>query len=137
MASCKEAPYAKVIMPTTEMTNVSFLEAFDRLVDTHRTLYQKHMESHDSHKSCGGFPGLHFIVRPLSNEAKNKRRSFLFEGASIAEAFEEVASKFGVKLLYEGGAFADGYVIFEDPTYNPELEPASAFSDDPFAEVKN
>jgi len=134
--SCKENPYAKVIMPATEMTNVTFLDAVDRLVVIHKDLYRKHMESHDDHKSCGGFPGLHLIVGPLSKETKGKRMSFLLEDATMAEAFEEIARKFGVRLQHEDGAFADGYVMFKDPTYSPELEPASAFSDDPFAEVK-
>ena len=120
-------------MPTTEMTNVTFLEAIDRLVAIHRDLRQKHMESHDDHKWCGGFPGLHFIVRPLSNEANNRRWSFRFENASMAEAFEAVACKFGLKLSYEEGAFADGYAIFEDPNYDTEPMPALGPSDDPFA----
>lgn len=133
--SCKEDPYAKIIVPTTEMANVTFLDAVDRLVVIHKNLRQRHMESHDDHKSCGGFPGLHLIVGPLSKETRGKRMSFLLEDVTMAEAFEEIASTFGLQLQYKDGAFANGYVIFEDPNYIPEPDPVSGSSDDPFAEA--
>ena len=134
-SSCKETPYAKISVPRTEMSNVTFLDAVDRLCEIHRNLYQKHMESHDDHKSCVGFPGLHLIVRSLSKKTKEMRMSFLFDGVSMAEAFEDVASKFGVRVLYEDGAFASCNVVFDDPNDIPEFKPISGSSDDPFAEA--
>ena len=132
----KENPYTKIIIPKKEITNVSFLESVDCLIGIHRELYQKHMDTHHNHKSCGGFPGLHLMVSSLSEEGKKKKESFHFENITMADAFEEVANKFGMKVMYKDGAFASGYVIFEDPNYNPE----SAFrpvtnQDDPFAEA--
>lgn len=131
----KENPYDNVIMPKIELTDITFLETVDRLVYIHKKLVHEHMESQNSHDSSGGFPGLHSIVKDLPKEIWKKKKSFQFDGTTMAEAFEDVANKFGIKVLYEDGAFASGYVIFEDPFYIPEPEPISGSSDDPFAEI--
>jgi hypothetical protein len=126
-----EDPYKNVVISKADLDDVTLIEAVDRLMKIHTELRQKHVEAGMCLDACTSFPGLHIVVRPLSQGVQKKRLSIHLENMTLTEAVIHVASKFGLTLSHEDDSFKEGCFILEDPDY--KREPDSSF--DPF--VKN
>ena len=118
-----ENVYQNVILPKTDLADVTVFEAFDRLMEIHRELLKKHMEAEKCTGTCTPFPGLHYALGPLSQGVQSKRLSIHLENVTMTEALKCIATKFGLTLSHQGDSFREGCFVLKDPNYKPELDP--------------
>ena len=129
-----ESVYKNVILPKTDLADVTIIEACDRIMEIYRELLKKHMEAEKCTGTCTSFPGLHYTIGPLSQGVKLMRLSIHLEDVTIPEALKCIASNFGLTLSHQGDSFREGCFVLKDPNYKPELDSLVDPFGDPFGE---